>query len=246
MIDWLRLVAVLTLGAAPAFAATLCKSDNFEGVAYTACSIDPESDDVRLFYRSRDGKVFGAFTNLAASLAEAGSELAVAMNGGMYHPDRRPVGLYIEAGREVSPLVLTDGPGNFGLLPNGVLCLGGNQARVLESRAFARAEPECEFATQSGPLLVEDGRLHPRFLPDSTSRLQRNGVGVRRDGTLVLAISDAPLNLHRFARLFRDRLEAPDALYIDGRVSRLYAPESGRSDIGLPMGPIIGVVRPAD
>jgi len=242
----LRLAALLLLAATAAPAGASCETGSFEGVPYTACTVDPENEDVRTFYRTGSGALIGSFASLADHLEQMDADLAIAMNGGMYHPDRRPVGLYVENGRELSKLVLSDGPGNFGLLPNGVFCLADRGARIIESRAFARERPGCDFATQSGPLLVEDGRLHERFLPDSTSLFLRNGVGVRPDGKLVLAISDAPLNFHRFARLFRDRLGTPDALYIDGRVSRLYAAELGRADIGLPMGPILGVVRPAD
>jgi uncharacterized protein YigE (DUF2233 family) len=39
-------------------------------------------------------------------------------------------------------------------------------------------------------------------------------------------------------------METPNALYLDGRVSRLHAPGIGRSDIGFPLGPIIGTVVP--
>jgi uncharacterized protein YigE (DUF2233 family) len=60
----------------------------------------------------------------------------------------------------------------------------------------------------------------------------------------VFAISDAAVNFETFARLFRDQLGLPDALYFDGKVSRLYAPELGRADIGFPMGPIVGLVAP--
>jgi len=62
----------------------------------------------------------------------------------------------------------------------------------------------------------------------------------------VLAISDAPVNFHRFARLFRDDLGTPNALYIDGKVSRLYAPDLDRRDLGFPLGPIIGTVVSLD
>ena len=241
-----RLAAALALAASASAAEPACETGRFEQTPYTACILNPGTDDIRLFYRDGDGTLFGSFSALAESLEDRDLSLLVAMNGGMYHPDRRPVGLFIEDGREVSPLVVSDGPGNFGMLPNGVFCLGDGSATIIETRAFASRGDTCRFATQSGPLMVEDGRLHPRFLPDSTSRFVRNGVGVRDDGSVVIAISDAPVTFHRFARLFRDRLGTPDALYIDGRVSRLYAPEAGRADIGLPLGPILGVVGSSD
>ena len=63
------------------------------------------------------------------------------MNGGMYHPDRAPVGLYIEDGTEQARLILSEGPGNFGLLPNGVFCIEDSRLTIIESRAFAQARP---------------------------------------------------------------------------------------------------------
>ncbi len=95
-------------------------------------------------------------------------------------------------------------------------------------------------------MLVIDGELHPRFIDGGTSRYVRNGVGVTADGTVVAVISDGPVNFHTFGRFFRDRLGTPNALYLDGNISRLYAPELGRNDLGLPMGPILGAVVPAD
>jgi len=116
---------------------------------------------------------------------------------------------------------------------------------VVESRAFAAAPPACRFATQSGPMLVIGGDLHPRFLPGSDSLNYRNGVGVSADGArAVFAISDARVNFHTFARFFRDGLGLPDALYLDGSISRFYAPDLGRRDGGFAIGPIVGVVEP--
>jgi uncharacterized protein YigE (DUF2233 family) len=115
---------------------------------------------------------------------------------------------------------------------------------VVESRAFAEARPVCRYATQSGPMLVIDGALHPKFLATSDSLYVRNGVGVTEDGRAVMVISNDAVNFHSFARLFRDVLDTPNALYLDGNISRLYAPQLDRHDGGFPMGPILGVVGP--
>ena len=240
------LAAALAAPLAAPLAAADCRPLEHEGRPYTVCEVTPERDDLRLFHSDATGAPYGHFGTLEAALEDRGLRLGPAMNAGMYHPDRAPVGLYVEEGEERMYLVTSDGPGNFGLLPNGVLCLRPGRADVIETRAFARRAPACRFATQSGPMLVIDGALHPRFLPDSTSRYIRNGVGTTADGArLVMAISETPVTFHEFGRLFRDALGVEQALYLDGNVSRLHAPGLGRSDFGRPMGPILAVVEPA-
>ncbi|MCC6000217.1 MAG: phosphodiester glycosidase family protein [Pararhodobacter sp.] len=225
-------------GAAP------CESIRFEDTPYTICEVTP-GDDLRLFLADDAGEVYGSFARIDAALAEAGQALIFAMNAGMYHPDRRPVGLYVENGAQLSALVTREGPGNFGMLPNGVFCVHDGGFAVIESLAFATEAPDCRMATQSGPMLVIDGALHPRFLEDSTSALIRNGVGASDDGQRAFfAIADQPVTFHQFGRLFRDHLGLSQALYFDGNVSRLHAPDIGRSDWGRPMGPVVGVVGP--
>jgi uncharacterized protein YigE (DUF2233 family) len=235
------LLAVLIPGAAPA----ACQDMTFDDVDYTVCDVQA-GEDLRLFSQGPDGNL-GSFGAVNAQLAETGEALTFAMNAGMYHPDRRPVGLYIEDGVQHAPLVTSEGPGNFGLLPNGVFCIAADGFAVIESRSYAANPPTCRYATQSGPMLVIDGALHPRFLPDSTSQYVRNGVGVSPDGqTAFFAISGSSVNFDAFARLFRDALKVPNALFLDGSISRLYAPNLDRDDIGFPMGPIIGTVTIAN
>ncbi|SFX88600.1 Uncharacterized protein YigE, DUF2233 family [Paracoccus pantotrophus] len=224
--------------------AGICEKRDFDGQGYVICTLTAgQEPGLRLWLNGPDGRVLGDFTAVRRTLAE-GEVLGFAMNAGMYHPDFTPVGLYVSDGVSQHDLVTAGGGGNFGMLPNGVFCTGGARPyQVIESRAFARAAPDCRIATQSGPMLVIDGALHPRFLVDSDSRYVRNGVGVSPDGqTAWFAISDRAVTFHEFGRLFRDGLGAQDALYFDGSISRLYAPSLGRADFGRRLGPIIGYV----
>jgi uncharacterized protein YigE (DUF2233 family) len=242
------LIAAFLAAATPAAAkAVECRSESFDGGRFSVCEVTLPEEDLRVFQSAPDGQIWGQFSALEEGLREEGLTLRFAMNGGMYHADRAPVGHLVIDGEERMRLITNPGPGNFGLLPNGVLCVTGERAHVMETLAFERSAPVCEFASQSGPMLVIDGELHPKFRRESDSRLIRNGVGVTSDGSRALfAMSEGPVNFHHFARLFRDHLGTPNALFIDGNVSRLHAPGMGRSDPGPDMGPIVGVVEPAE
>lgn len=239
------LAAIVLLLAQTAQAAT-CREEAYEGVEYAICDVDLTQDVLRLFlYDPVSGRPYGYFGTLNAALEEQGLALGFATNAGMYHDDRAPVGLYIEDGEILQSLITREGPGNFGLLPNGVLCLRARRADVIETLRYVEEAPDCISATQSGPMLVIDGQLHPRFLRDSTSKYVRNGVGTSNDGQVAtFVISNSPVTFHSFGSLFRDHLGIRNALYFDGNVSRMRAPDLSRSDIGFgALGPIIGVVK---
>ena len=236
-------VGMLVAMALPSGAAQ-CERVDHDGQGYVLCQVEAAQEPaLRLFQDGPDGAPLRNFANVRRTLDE-GQTLSFAMNAGMFHADYRPVGLLVVDGVELSPIVTGASRDNFGMLPNGVFCTGGSAPfRVIESRAFAKSQPQCRLATQSGPMLVIDGDLHPRFLVDSDSRYIRNGVGVSADGdTAWFAISDRPVTFHEFGRLFRDGLKARNALYFDGSISRLYAPQLRRNDFGWSMGPIIGLV----
>jgi uncharacterized protein YigE (DUF2233 family) len=237
----LILAALLTVLATPLMALD-CYERDHNGQSYSICDVDLTQDKLRLFLRDEAGETIGSFRRLKSELD--GKALLFAMNAGMYHDDRNPVGHYIEDGTQVMRVVPNAGPGNFGMLPNGVLCITADTARVYETSRFVETNPTCTHATQSGPMLLIDGDVHPRFLPDSTFRNIRNGVGTSEDGkTASFVISDTQVTFYELALFFRDVLGQKNALYFDGRVSKLHAPDLRRSDIGQQMGPIVAVVE---
>lgn len=233
-------MAVLLTGQLASTApAAACEVVTHRDRAFTVCSVDLSTQRVDLRLNGADGTPLGNFVALER---ETQVPITLAMNAGMYHADRRPVGLYIEDGAQIAPIVTREGPGNFGLLPNGVFCIRPTRVDVVEARRFAADPPVCTHATQSGPMLVIDGDLHPRFLPDSASSKLRNGVGATPDGQVAhFVISDQPVTFHQMATLFRDVLGVRNALFLDGSVSRLHVPGIGRSDGGRRMGPMVVV-----
>jgi len=236
------LLAVLAWAPSALVEPSPCRAVTHEGSDYTVCEVNLQRDVVKFFWKRADGQPYGYLSALPQSLGEHSGRLLFAANAGMYHPDYRPVGLYVENGRELVRANTKAGPGNFHMRPNGVLYVSAESAGVLETGSFLKQKPRADFATQSGPMLVINGRLHPRFARHSGSRKYRIGVGSQDPSTLVFAISETEVSFGEFARLFRDRLQCKNALFLDGgSVPSLYSKELGRNGNLLPLGPMIGV-----
>lgn len=215
-----------------------CRSMMFEGDRFTICR-DPA---MRLDLHAADGKgrPLRSFAALEQVLGRKAEKVGFAMNGGMFDEDGRPIGLAVVDGKVLKPINRRkDGGGNFHMQPNGVfLVRDSNRAEVIATEDFT-ASDDIRLATQSGPLLVRNGKVNPRFDADGRSRYVRNGVGVNGDGVPVFAISDAPVSFGKFARLFAGPLGCRDALYLDGSVSSLWDPANGRMDSLVPIGPML-------
>ena len=236
------LIALLGPIDAARSASTACAPKDFDDAKFTVCAFDPRRDDIRVFLIGPDGKPYGSLAALAAALKAKGERLVFAMNAGMFKEDQSPVGLYVENRRKLHEADSRAGATNFHLKPNGVFWIGEGVAGVTETSRYLADPPVARFATQSGPMLVVDGKIHPKILPNGASEKIRNGVGACQGGAIDFAISDEPVNFDVLARLFRDDLGCQNALFLDGSVSSLYAPELNRDDELGPIGPIVGVV----
>lgn len=213
-----------------------------EDKRFTVVRVDPEMESLTLFLNDDKGRPFKRFDRLAAWLKARDKKLAFAMNAGMYHRDYSPVGLLVIDGKEVSPLNREDGTGNFFLKPNGVFLVSASGPKVVETSAYAAISKDVRIATQSGPILLSNGKIHPVFNAKSSSRLIRNGVGV--SGNVVyFVISEQPVSFYEMAVFFRDELHCRDALYLDGVVSGIYSADARRNDRRAALGPMLGIVE---
>jgi uncharacterized protein YigE (DUF2233 family) len=220
-----------------------CQNVRFERSEYTVCEVDLRRQTVRLFWKKPDGRPYGYPSSLPPAISN--HRLVFATNGGMYHPDNSPVGLYVEDGRELERVNTNAGPGNFHMRPNGVFYVTGEVAAIVETRSFIKQNLRVEFATQSGPMLVIDGKIHPRFSQYGGSMKYRAAVGSRDPSSVVFAISESEVSFGELARLFRDKLRCKNALFLDGgSATSFYSPMLGRNSNFLPLGPMIGVYGP--
>ncbi len=184
--------------------------------------------DLQLFLNDSSQQPLLKFENIKKQLHSC-QRLEFAMNAGMYHPDYAPVGLYIENRKQLIALNEQQGFGNFFMQPNGVLAWNDQQAVIKTTQDFKISHFNANYATQSGPMLIIDGKINPKFLADSDSLKIRNGVGVK-DNTLYFVITRNRVNFYQFAQFFKDELNIDNALYLDGSISSLYLPKIYRED----------------
>ncbi len=208
------------------------------------------TDDVRV---TPAGRMGATVAERAKQLQAAGEQVFLVMNAGMFHPGYRAVGLVVSAGTVESPVELGAGSGNFFLKPNGVFgvtkeaFLLGPSAEVAaqQRRRHAAGGSLLREATQSGPLLLHNGRWHSAADPASSHRFVRNAVGITPQGAAVFAISREPVSFFELSRALVE-LGCRDGLYLDGAVSTAYLPALDRGLSSRRLGPLVSVSRPRD
>jgi uncharacterized protein YigE (DUF2233 family) len=216
----------------------------YQGVNFDIYNVPMGRNGLKLLCTDDQKVPFRDVKTLKSYLESKHQNLVFAMNAGMYTTENLPKGVYIEQKQTIFPLdTAQSGFGNFYLQPNGVFAFDDTSAVVLETQIFQKQLKNYNYATQSGPLLVINNVLNPVFTSDSKSLYIRNGVGITQGGKIVFIISNQPVNFYLFAQLFRDELHCPNALFLDGAISKMYAPEINRFDVNGDLGPFVVLIK---
>lgn len=203
----------------------------------------PKEQDVQFYWKDDKGEIFKSIQRLKDHLDQKHNKLVFAMNGGMFKADNSPQGLFIQQQTTVTPLDTASGSGNFYLEPNGVFYITVDKNAVVCQTSDFVDNGRIAFATQSGPMLLINGAVHPAFKKGSSNLNIRNGVGVLPNHKLLFAMSKEPINFYDFADFFK-QAGCENALYLDGFVSRTYLPEAKWIQTDGNFGVIIGVAIP--
>ncbi|AON53988.1 lipoprotein signal peptide protein [Herbaspirillum seropedicae] len=222
------------------------KQYQYHQVFISTCRADPRTDTIRMYWKDANGVPLANFLRLDAHLRTQGQDMVCATNAGIYDKQLQPLGLYVENGVQLRKLnTRQNAYGNFYLQPNGVFVLGDRQAYIVETSDYAAEgslwNTVARYATQSGPLMLVEGKINHRFDPDSVNMVVRNAVCLDHAGVVTLAIARNPISFFDFATFLRDELKCSDALYLDGSISRMYP--TLEANMGPAFGAMIAVVK---
>lgn len=221
----LMLLGVLCLKAAFALESRTITLDN-----KTFRLLEVPVQSLNLHWQNADGKAYGSMVKLKKSLANEGKTVLAMMNAGIYSHNDVPAGLHVENGTILKTLNTNKGQGNFHLQPNGVFLLSkAGQASIVTTadyqQHYAGNEKALKLATQSGPMLLINGKINRKFLPNSPSEYSRNGICTTAKGKVYFLATDAfpavKSNLYQFASAAQ-QIGCDNALYLDGSISKLY------------------------
>jgi uncharacterized protein YigE (DUF2233 family) len=218
----------------------LRKKDNIDDNRFISYFINPKEQNIQFYWKNDSNENFRSIGNLQYWLAKKNKKLIFAMNAGMYKKDNSPQGLYIENHTILAEIDTINGNGNFYLKPNGIFYLtNDNTPKICKTTNFID-NGNIKYATQSGPMLVINGQIHPAFIKGSSNINIRNGVGILSNNRVFFAMSKREINFYDFANYFKS-MGCTNALYLDGYVSRTYLPEKKWVQTDGDFGVIIGI-----
>ncbi|MEL6135416.1 MAG: phosphodiester glycosidase family protein [Bacteroidota bacterium] len=227
------------------FAPPLASIDTFREVAYVTYAVMPQTTDIRIF-NPDSGQRKHTFASVSLLAEQEDKSLQFIVNGGMFRQDRGPQGLLVIDEEVLQPLdTATQGYGNFYMQPNGIFAIDtSGKGYVLTTARFAQLVDQApiQYATQSGPMMVIDGKINSLFNDGSPNKHIRNAVGLTAAGRVVFGISKVPVTFYDLSSLMIQK-GCTQVLYLDGFVSQMFVPALGEGEIeaGSRLGPLIAI-----
>jgi len=191
--------------------------------------IEANPADVKLHWKNAQGVPYKSLTRLKNALEANNQQIIMLMNAGIYDKNHQPAGLWVEKGKILKPLNRHKGKGNFHIQPNGVLFIQHNKAQILATQAYQQQKITPQWALQSGPMLIINGKINRQFRPTLESPHKRNAVCLTKNHRLyfVMTLQGEP-NMYYFAQGLA-QLGCYNALYLDGSISNWYIPKQFNS-----------------
>jgi hypothetical protein len=155
----LGLIIMAALHSLQAVALSEVRQIETNGIQYDVIITKPKN--IRIIYKDDQGTPLKTFRNAFDYLKKQNLEVKALMNGGIFEPGEIPSGLLIQNQKELCPLNLKNGSGNFFMKPNGVFLIANDKAFVLPSKLYAKASCIPTYAVQSGPLLLDKEKNSP-------------------------------------------------------------------------------------
>ena len=169
---------------------------------------------IAILWKDGKGRSIASFQRLKQVMPGA----KYAMNGGIYMAEGlTPCGLLVQEGKVLRSLkILKRGNDNFSMQPQGVFAITKTGKAIIVAAKDAKPN-DYNYATQSSPMLVINGKVNPT-LTKSENSVIRNGVGILPDGRVLLVLSKWRVTFQEFARFFIEQ-KCTSAMYMDGAVS---------------------------
>lgn len=220
--------------------------------SFIAFIADPKKHSLRIHGQGEsiigERKVpFNTLSSIQKKLALEQQDVLMLTNGGMFTNSYNAEGLLIIDSQEISAIDTGNSEQflNFYFKPNGIFYIENDEFKISETMNFLQAcaagDINPVFATQSGPMLLLDDKIHDGFNQDSQSKKIRSGVGVLDNGKAIFIVSQTELTFYDFANLFQSLFSVKDALFLDGAISKIYVKDLIGSGMGHKFGPIVSV-----
>ena len=172
---------------------------------------------IKIVWKDRNDIPFMLFKNVQKEYPNA----IFMTSGGRSTKSHHPIGLYVEKGKRLSNLYTISNPKtSIELRPCGIFVINKGKAYISTS-LNDKDYKDVDFALQANPILVSEGKIN-KLLPKGKV-ITRNGVGIKRDGSVYFAC--LKMGYREFAEHFIEQ-DCTSALHLSNQKSESWFPDS--------------------